>query len=198
MVLKRTFLYSVNCKNNLLGAGVLGNGLGAFRDGVFGQFSGEEEPDGGLDLPGGDGGPLVVVGQFGSLGSDTLEEIVDERVHDAHGLGGDTGIGVHLLQHLVDVDGIRFLTLVLALLSVLSNGLGGLAGFLGSFSRGLGRHVDSWVVTVKLNDCCYFVFAFILKRSLTLGLRKSPRPPHYGNLCSNGYAGKNSKENGGY
>ena len=134
MVLKRTFLYSANCKNNLLGAGILGDGLGAFRDGVFGQFSGEEEPDSGLDLPGGDGGPLVVVGQFGSLGSDTLEEIVDEGVHDAHGLGGDTGIGVHLLQHLVDVDGIRFLTLVLALLSVLSNGLGGLAGFLGSLS----------------------------------------------------------------
>jgi hypothetical protein len=128
---------------NLLGAGVLGDGLGAFRDGVFGQFSGEEEPDGGLDLPGSDGGPLVVVGQFGSLGSDTLEEIVDERVHDAHGLGGDTGIGVHLLQHLVDVDGIRFLTLGLAFLSACSNGLGGLAGFLGSLSGGFGGHVDS-------------------------------------------------------
>ena len=129
--------------NNLLGAGVLGDGLGTFRDGVFGQFSGEEEPDSSLDLPGSDGGPLVVVGQFGSLGSDTLKEIVDERVHDAHGLGGDTGVGVHLLQHLVDVDGIRFLTLVLAFLSVLSNGLGGLAGFLGSLSRGFGGHVDS-------------------------------------------------------
>ena len=143
MVLKRTVLLSANCKSNLLGAGVLGNSLGSFRDGVFGQFSGEEEPDGGLDLPGSDGGPLVVVGQFGSLSSDTLEEIVDEGVHDAHGLGGDTGIGVHLLQHLVDVDGIRFLTLVLALLSVLSNGLGGLAGFLGSLSGGFGGHVDS-------------------------------------------------------
>ena len=54
---------------------------------MFGQFTGEKEPDGSLDLPGGDGGPLVVVGQFGSLGSDTLEEIVDERVHDAHGFG---------------------------------------------------------------------------------------------------------------
>ena len=73
---------------------------------MFGQFTGEEEPDGGLDLPGGDGGPLVVVGQFGSLGSDTLKEVVDEGVHDAHGLGGDTGVGVYLLQHLVDVDGI--------------------------------------------------------------------------------------------
>ena len=57
-------------------------------------------PDGGLDLPGGDGGPLVVVGQFGSLGSDTLEEIVDERVHDAHRLGADAGVGVDLFQDL--------------------------------------------------------------------------------------------------
>ena len=75
---------------------------------MFGQFSGKEEPDGGLDLPGGDGGPLVVVGQFGSLGSDTLEEIVDKRVHDAHGLGGHTGVGVHLLQHLKDKKKVFF------------------------------------------------------------------------------------------
>ena len=54
---------------------------------MFGQFTGEEEPDGSLDFPGGDGGPLIVVGQFGSLGSNTLEEIIDERVHDAHGFG---------------------------------------------------------------------------------------------------------------
>ena len=73
---------------------------------MFGQFTGEEEPDGGLDLPGGDGGPLVVVGQFGSFSSDTLKEIVDEGVHDAHGLGGDTSVGVDLFQHLVDVDGV--------------------------------------------------------------------------------------------
>ena len=28
---------------------------------MLGQFTGEEEPDGGLDLPGGDGGSLIVV-----------------------------------------------------------------------------------------------------------------------------------------
>jgi hypothetical protein len=33
-----------------------------------------------------------------------LRAHVDERVHDGHRLGGDTGIGVHLLEHLVDVD----------------------------------------------------------------------------------------------
>ena len=38
---------------SLLGAGVLGDGLGSLRDGVLGQLSGQEEPDSGLDLPGG-------------------------------------------------------------------------------------------------------------------------------------------------
>ena len=119
---------------DLLGAGVLGDGLGTLRDGVFGQFTGEEEPDGGLDLPGGDGGPLVVVGQAGRFGGDTFEDIVDEGVHDAHGLGGHTGIGVDLFQDLVDVDGIRFLTLLGALLIALGNILGGFSGLLGSLS----------------------------------------------------------------
>ena len=151
MVLKRTVLLSANCKSNLLGAGVLGDGLGAFRDGVFGQFSGEEEPDGGLDLPGSDGGPLVVVGQFGSLGSDTLKEIVDERVHDAHGLGRDTGVRMDLLQHLVDVDSIGLLPLLLLFLLVsLLDGLGGLARLLSSLSGNLGGHGDAMSCTVKL------------------------------------------------
>jgi hypothetical protein len=30
---------------------------------------------------------------------------VDERVHDVHGLLGDTNVGVHLLEHFVNVDG---------------------------------------------------------------------------------------------
>ena len=101
---------------------------------MFGQFTGEEEPDGSLDLPGGDGGPLVVVGQAGSFSSDTLKDIVDEGVHDAHGLGGDTSVGVDLFQDLVDVDGVGLLALVTAFLSVLGDSLGGLSGFLGGFS----------------------------------------------------------------
>ena len=80
--------------HSLLGAGVLGDGLGALRDGVLGQLSGQEEPDGGLDLPGGDGGPLVVVGELAGLGGDPLEEVVDEGVYkeDAH-------VAAHLGQH---------------------------------------------------------------------------------------------------
>ena len=82
---------------SLLGAGVLGDGLGALRHSVLGQLSGQQQPDGGLDLPGGDGGPLVVVGELAGLGGDPLEQVVDEAVHDAHGLGGDSGVRVHLL-----------------------------------------------------------------------------------------------------
>ena len=119
---------------DLLGAGVLGDGLGALRDGVLGQLTGEEEPDSGLDLPGGDGGPLVVVGQTGSLSGDPLEDVVDEGVHDAHSLGGNTGIGVNLFQYLVDVDGIRFLPPAVLLLVRLSDGFCGLSGLLCSLS----------------------------------------------------------------
>ena len=101
---------------------------------MFGQFTGQQKPDGSLDLPGGDGGSLVVVSKTGSFSSDTFEDIVDEGVHDAHGLGGDTSVGVDLFQDLVDVDGVRLLTLMAFLLSVLGDGLSGLAGFLGSLS----------------------------------------------------------------
>ena len=122
-------------KASLLGAGVLGDSLGSLRDGVLGQLSGQEETDSSLDLPGGDGGPLVVVGKTAGLSSDTLKDLVDKGVHDAHGLGADTGVGVHLLEDLVDVDGIRLLSLaVLGLLVALGDGFGGFAGLLDGLS----------------------------------------------------------------
>ena len=37
------------------------------------------------------------------LGGDALEDVVDERVEDEHGLVGDAGVGVDLLEDLVDV-----------------------------------------------------------------------------------------------
>ena len=102
-----------------LGGSELGNGLGALGDGVLGELAGEDEADGGLDLPGGDGGLLVVAGELGGLGGELLEDVVDEGVHDGHGLGGDADIGVDLLEHLEDVDFIglhAFLRLLLPLL----------------------------------------------------------------------------------
>ena len=46
-----------------------------------------------------------------------------------------------LLQHLVDVDGVRFLPLGLLLLVSLGDGLGSLACLLGGLSGSLGGHV---------------------------------------------------------
>ena len=113
---------------NLLGAGVLGDGLGSLRDSVLGKLSGEHEADRGLDLPGGEGGLLVVLGELSGLSGDALEDVVDERVHDGHALLGDSSVGVDLLEDLVDVGRVG----LNALLSFLGAGLlGGLGGFLG-------------------------------------------------------------------
>lgn len=57
------------------GARVLGDGLCAFRDGVLGQLTGQDQADGGLDLTRRDGGFLVVGGEFGGLGGDALEDV---------------------------------------------------------------------------------------------------------------------------
>ena len=85
VALKRAGWVDIRRKQySLLGAGVLGDSLGSLRDGVLGQLTGQEEPDSSLDLPGGDGGPLVVVGQTAILGRDTLEQIIDKGVHDRH------------------------------------------------------------------------------------------------------------------
>ena len=102
---------------------------------MLAKLTGQEEPDSSLDFPGGDGGPLVVVSESACLSGDALKEVVDEGVHDAHGFGRDTSVGVHLLEDLVDVDGIGFLPFLVPLLLVsLGDGLGSLASSLGSFS----------------------------------------------------------------
>ena len=120
--------------SNLLGGGVLGDSLGTLRHGVLGKLTGEEETDSSLDFPGGDCRPLVVVGQTRSLSGDPLENVVHETVHDGHSLGGDTSVGVDLLQDLVDVDAVGFLPPALLLLITLGDRLLGLAGLLGSLS----------------------------------------------------------------
>src|SRR5208282_5578697 len=69
-----------------------------------------------LDLATGDRRTTVVVGQTRSLGGDALEDVVDEAVHYAHRLGADASVRVDLLQHFVDVDGIRLSSSSLLLL----------------------------------------------------------------------------------
>lgn len=79
-----------------LGAGVLGHGLGALGHSMLGQLSRQQQTHGCLDLPGRQCGSARVLGQPGGLASQPLKQIVHERVHDAHGLGGDADVGVHL------------------------------------------------------------------------------------------------------
>jgi len=128
---------------SLLGRSILGHCLRTLRDGVLGQLSGEEETDSSLDFPRRDGGSLVVVGETGSLSSDTLKDVVDERVHDGHGLSGDASVGVNLLEHLVDVDSVALLPALLPLLVSLGDVLLGLAGLLRCLARGFGCHDDA-------------------------------------------------------
>ena len=71
---------------------------------MSGEFSGEDELDCRLDLSGGKGSSLIKADQLGALSGDSVEGVVDEGVDDIHGLFGNTDVGVHLFEHLVDVD----------------------------------------------------------------------------------------------
>ena len=126
--------------DDLLGAGVLGDGLGALGHGVLGQLTREKQTDCSLDLSGGDGGPAFVVSQAACFGGDALKDVIDKAVHDAHGLAGDTSIRVHLLQHLVDIDAVALPPFPLSLLVTPTGGLGLGNGLLSSFGCWLGWH----------------------------------------------------------
>jgi len=97
---------------------------------VLGQFTGEDQSYGGLDLAGRDGGLLVVSSKLGSFGSDALEDVVDERVQDGHGTVGDTGVRVNLLQDFVDVGRVSLLSGLGALLLLSGNSGSLLSGLL--------------------------------------------------------------------
>ena len=108
---------------------------------MLGQLSGQEQPDGRLDFATGDRRATVVVGEAGGLGGDALEDVVHEAVHDRHGLAADAGVGVDLLEDLVDVDGVALPSPPLALLVSGAHGLGLAGGLLGSLTRWLRWHV---------------------------------------------------------
>ena len=82
-----------------------------------------------MDLAGRKGGLLRVSGQLAGFTSKALEDVVDERVHDRHTFLGDASVRVHLLEHLVDVRGVRLNALLGALLA--GRLLWRLGGFLG-------------------------------------------------------------------
>ena len=129
----------------LLGAGVLRYSLGSFADGVLGQLSWKQQSDGGLDFSARDRRTTVVVGKTRGFGSDALEDIVHEAVHDRHRLAADASVGMDLLQHLVDVDRVALLSSALLLLVSRTHGLSLAGCLLRSFARWLGWHVDSFI-----------------------------------------------------
>merc|ERR1711890_67503 len=128
----------------LLRTCVFSHRLGTLRYGMLGQLSGKQKTDSSLNFPGSDRRPLVVVGQTGRFGGDTFKNVVDERVHDAHGLRGHTGVEMDLLQDFVNVDSVGFLPFGLSSF-LLTGSLRRSASFFGrgswvpgSFSRGFG------------------------------------------------------------
>jgi len=121
---------------------------------VLGELTREDEAHGSLDLARRDGVLLAVVSKAAGLGGEALKDVVHERVHDDHGLLGDASVGVHLLEHLVDVGGVRRRVRSLSLLALVAIGLGG-GGLLGrgrllglglvagsALGGGLGSHDD--------------------------------------------------------
>ena len=91
---------------------------------MLGQFTGQVQSHSCLDFAAGDGVLPVVVSQARRFGGDALKEVVHEGVHNAHGFAGDASIGVHLLQHLVDVDGVALLARLSPLLGISTSRLG--------------------------------------------------------------------------
>ena len=97
-----------------------------------------------LDLSTGDSVLLVVVSQSGSLTSNSFENVIDKRVHDAHRLRRDTGFGMDLLQDFIDVNGIAFLARLPSLLLFGSGfAFNGCRLFLAFLGYSLARHLPS-------------------------------------------------------
>ena len=121
----------------LLGGLVLGDGLGALGDGVLRELAREDEADGGLDLAGGHGLPLVETDEFAGFGGDPGEGVADKGVQDRHSALGNSGVRVDLLEDTVDVDVVGLTRLAAVLLPFRAAG-SLLAGVPGSGHLGFG------------------------------------------------------------
>jgi hypothetical protein len=82
---------------------------------MLGELAREREAHCRLDLARREGALLVVAHELAGLVGDLVEDVGDEGVHDRHSLGRDARVGVHLLEHLVNVDGVGLAPLLLAL-----------------------------------------------------------------------------------
>jgi hypothetical protein len=121
---------------------------------MLGKLTGKHETNRRLDLARRKSSLLVVGGELSGLSGDTFKDIVDEGVHDGHSLLADPGVGVDLLEDLVDVGGVGFDALLGALLFAVGGLLGGFGGglFGGCFGHGC-----SWVVDGFRNEICELI-----------------------------------------
>jgi len=87
---------------------VFSDGFSSFRNGVSGKFSWEDELDGRLNLSGWECSSLVESDELWSFSGDSIESVVNERVHDVHGFLWDSDVWVDLLEDFVDIDGEGF------------------------------------------------------------------------------------------
>ena len=85
---------------------------------MLGKLPWKNESYSSLDLPGSNSWLLVVAGESRCLVRQFLKDIIDETVHNSHGLAGNTDIRMDLLENLEDVDlvGLNSLLVLLALL----------------------------------------------------------------------------------
>ena len=81
---------------------------------MLGQLSGEEELHRGLHRARGHGLPLAHSHEVRRLAAESVERVVHQRVHNAHGSPGDAHVGVDLLQDLVNVKTVRLLSSLLS------------------------------------------------------------------------------------
>ena len=131
---------------------------------MFGQFTGEEKLDGGLDFSGGECVFLVVSDQLGGFKGDLLEDIADEGVHDGHGFLGNSSVAVNLFQNFVDVDSEGFVSSSSSLASAFS--VGSASSVLGGSGLGSGTGVTLSVFSSSFLRChlvCYyFLFGWLI------------------------------------
>ena len=83
---------------------VFGDGFSSFRDGVSSEFSWKDKLDSWLNLTGWKSSSFVESNEFWSFSGNSVESIVNERVHDVHGFLWDSDVWVDLLEDLVDID----------------------------------------------------------------------------------------------
>jgi len=122
---------------HLFGACILGHGLSTFGYSVFSQLSRKNQANRCLNFTWWDSRTFVVFSQTRCLLGDTLEDVIDKRVHDGHCLWWDSSIWMNLLENSIDVNRVWLLSWLLSFLLTSANSLDFLNSLFGPFSRWL-------------------------------------------------------------